>query len=118
MKLLIEFLITFVIIFILFYFLIVVNGKKKEDDIYSLRISFLNPFFRLDMKKVKIVELLWIYTIVGAFDFSLLVTGISYLTPLWLMIVGGLISSILVFYLSYLLLNFIFNKKGWVKDAK
>ena len=116
MKILIEFLITFVVIFILFYFLIVVNGKKKEEGIYTLKLSFLEPIFKLNMKKVKVNELLWIYTIVGTFDFSLLVTGIIYLKPLWLMLVGGLISSLLVFYLSYLLLKMIFKKKGWVKD--
>ncbi len=116
MRILIEFLITIVIIFILFYFLIIVNGKKKEEDIYTLKLNFLNSIFKLDRKKVNVNKLLWIYTIIGTFDFSILVTGIAYLKPLWVMILGGLVSSLLVFYLSYLLLKMIFKKKGWIKD--
>lgn len=120
MDLLIEFLITFGILLIFFFLLIYVREKRrikrKEEHTYEVNAIF--NLYRLDIKKVNMNLVLIVYTIALTINFSILVTGIALLKKVWLEILVGLFVTPLVFVISYYILKWYFNKKGWIKHVK
>ena len=112
MEILVEFVVTFIVL-LLFIHLLLIRRGMKEHNLYE--ISLIEKLFKLDQEKVNYDYMLWAVGLVLAFDFTTIIVIVVKIKSFILEILVGLLGSVALFLISYKLLSYYFNKKGWTK---
>ena len=114
----IEFSVAFLVVF-LFYTLIVFNKKKelkkgKLPTELNLFVKVANP----DMKKITYKKLKTAVSLVTSLDVAIILLLTEVTSNIILKALIGLISCIIIIFLSYRLLGFYYRKKGVLKNEQ
>ena len=117
-KVLVEYLIVFVVLFILHYFLFVRKNKKYDKNKVPLELLYLVKLYHLNIKKINYKSFVWIYSLINTFIISTVYIIISYLLEkLILQIIIGVILLILFIIICYGLLGRYYMKKEGKKNV-
>lgn len=121
MEELILFIMSYIFIFI-FYQIVVVTpaknrkSKKKKSDKEVAEIKYLIFKYRLDIDKVNYNQLLQICGLTTSFDVSLTVSIIALINNFALQLLVGVISIVLLIFISYHIVYLFYKKKGMIKN--
>ena len=118
MEELLLFLMSFVFVFLIYQIFIVKKTKKNLKKNITVKdpieITYLRNYYHLDIEKITYKKLLLVISIVSSFDISLVVTIIMLLKNFLLEIIVGLISTLLIIYVSYHLVYLFYKRKGLI----
>lgn len=121
MEELILFIMSYIFIFI-FYQIVVVTPaknrkkKKKKSDKEVAEIKYLIFKYGLDIDKVNYNQLLQICGLTTSFDVSLTVSIIALINNFALQLLVGVISIVLLIFISYHIVYLFYKKKGMIKN--
>ena len=125
MEEIVLFVLTFLFVFILYQIFVVRKMKKLREDIHNknmkkefkevIEISYLVNIYHIDKDRINYNQLLQIVSIVSSIDIALVVTIISNLPNYFLEIIVGLISMIVIIFVSYYFVYLFYKKKGLIK---
>ena len=111
-KVLIEYVVVFVVLLILHYFLFVRKQKKYDKNKVPLELLYLIRLYDLDVKKINYKKFVWIYSFINTFIISTVYIIIAYLLDKLIMqIIVGVILLILFIIICYGLLGRYYMKK-------
>lgn len=118
LRVLVEYLIVFVVLFILHYFLFVKKNKKYDKNKVPLELLYLVRLYNLNIKKINYKSFVWIYSLINTFIISTVYIIISYLLEkLILQIIIGIVLLILFIIICYGLLGRYYIKKEGKKNV-
>lgn len=121
----IKMIFSIIVIYILYYIWIVFNfdkrGEQKRKKNKKLKmpseVEYFVTKYKIDLKKVNYRYFLQLMGLVVAFDLSIVLAIMDFISTLWIKCVVGFISMLIVVFLSFRLLGNYFRKKGLVKDV-
>ena len=115
------FLLTFLFVLIIYRDFIAIpkKRKKKKKKKYKdpVEVVYLVNKYKLDLKRVKYNQLLWVVSIVSSFDIALIVTVIVSIKNFILEIVVGFVFMIAIIVVSYHLVYLFYKKKGMISNG-
>lgn len=118
-RVLVEYVIVFVVLFILHYFLFVRKNKKYDKNKVPLELLYLVRLYNLNIKKINYKNFVWIYSLINTFIIATVYIIISYLLEkLILQIIIGIVLLILFIIICYGLLGRYYMKKEGKKNVR
>ena len=115
------FLLTFLFVLFIYRVFIAIpkKRKKKKKKKYKdpVEVVYLVNKYKLDLKRVKYNQLLWVVSIVSSFDIALIVTVIVSIKNFILEIVVGFVFMIAIIVVSYHLVYLFYKKKGMISNG-
>ncbi len=111
-KVLIEFVLTFIIIYAVYYALVLRKCKKDKTKVPT-EVSLILSFYKIDPKKINLYQMIKVVSIVTTFILSLIITviGIFFDNTIILLIFGTLI-SVIVAIICYRIIGRYYEKKS------
>ena len=111
-KILIEFLITFVIIYIIYYFFIIKKCKKNKEYVPA-EVNLILIIHKIDYHKIELYKMIKIVSLVTVFILSVIITLISNLFDNTVIaLIFGTLLSIVVAFIFYNLIGSYFKRKS------
>lgn len=115
---------TIIFIYFMYYIWIVVNydkyGKLRNNKIKKKKIPAEFEIFvvknNVDLSKLNYRYFLQLMSLVISIDLGIAITISSFVNNIWLSILVGFLSIIVLVFISYLLLGKYFKKKGLVNN--
>jgi len=118
-RVLIEYLLVFLLLFIVHYIFVVRKNKKYNKDKVPLELLYLVRIYGLNIKKINYKKFVWIYSLINTFIISTVYIIIFYLlNNLILQIVIGVVLLILFIIICYGLLGRYYLKKEGKKNVR
>ncbi len=115
-KVLIEFVITFIIVYLLYYF-IVIKKSKKNKKLVPTEVNLILLFYKIDIKKIDVYQMVKVVSVVTSIIISLIITVISlYFKSTIIILIFGTLISILVAIICYRLIGRYYEKKSNKKE--
>ena len=115
---------SYVLIYIIYQIFIILphkknkNNRNKKNRKELLEIKYLEVVYKLDVEKIKYEQLLQICGLVSSFDMAIVVTIVCLTNGFLLEIIFGMISMIILIFLSYHFVYLFYKKKGMIKNGK
>ena len=75
-KVLIEFLLTFVILYLVYYFFIIKKCKKKKDYV-PVEVNLILVLYKIDYKKIDLYKMVKLTSLISTIIMALIITLIS-----------------------------------------
>lgn len=111
-KVLIEFVITFIIIYVIYY-LLVVKKCRKNKKVVPAEVNLILAFYKIDLKKVNIYQMVKVVSLVTTFIMSTIITIISvFFESTIILLIFGTLLSILVAIICYRIIGRYYEKKS------
>ena len=111
-KVLIEFIITFIIIYVIYYF-IIIKKNKKDKSMVPAEVNLILLFYKIDVKKIDIYEMVKVVSLVTTFIISTIITIISvFFDSTFILLIFGTLISILVAIICYRIIGRYYEKKS------
>lgn len=118
MKVLINFITTYLIVLFIYELFLVVPAKKKKAGKKELvEIKYLVFKYGLDIKKVNYNQLLQIVALASSLDISLIVTIDLALNNWLLQILCSILLVLPIFIITYYFIFKFYKKKGMIKNV-
>ena len=115
-KVLIEFIITFIAIYLVYY-LLVVKKCKKNKKMIPTEVSLILIFHKIDPKKIDIVKMVKVVSFVTTFIISLIITLISvFFDNMIILLVFGTLMSLVVAVICYRMIGNHYKKLSEKKE--
>ena len=116
MKVLLSFILCFVVVLFLYEIFIVRKAKRRNSKNKPMEIKFLISKYRVDIKKADYKQLLQIVAITSSFDISLIVAIISLFNSYWIQLLIAFILIFPVIFISYYFVGNFYKKRGMIID--
>lgn len=111
-KVLIEFVITFIIIYVLYYFLVIKKCKKNKKMVPT-EVLLILQFYEIDLKKIDVYNIVKVVSIVTTFIIATIITIISeFFDSTIILLIFGTLLSILVAIICYRIIGRYYEKKS------
>lgn len=109
-KVLIEFIITFVTVYLVYYFL-VIRKCKKDKKIVPTEVNLILSFYKIDIKKINLYQMIKIVSIVTTVIISVIITIISlFFDNTIILLIFGTLISIVVAVICYRMIGKHYEK--------
>lgn len=116
-KVLIEFILTFIIIYVLYYSLIIRKCKKNKKMVPA-EVNLILAFYKIDLKKIDIYQMVKVVSVVTTFILSIIITSISvFFDNTIILLIFGTLFSILVAIICYRFIGRYYEKKSNGKNG-
>ncbi len=116
-KVLIEFVIAFVIIYVIYYSLIIRKCKKNKKMVPA-EVNLILTFYKIDLKKVDVYQIVKVVSIVTTFILSIIITLISaFFDNTIILLIFGTLLSIVVAIICYRFIGRYYEKKSNEKKS-
>ena len=114
-KVLIEFVITFIVVYVIYYFL-VIKKCRKDKKVVPTEVSLILTFYQIDVKKIDMYQMIKVVSVVTTLIISIIITIISvfFNNTIILLIFGTLLSVALAF-ICYRIIGRYYEKKSTKK---
>ena len=110
LKVLIEFIITFLIVYAFYYFFII-KRCKKEKKIAPAEVNIILEMYHIDYKKINLIQMIRVVSIVTTLIISLIITLISnFFDSTIIVLIFGTIMSVLVAIICYQVIGRYYKK--------
>ena len=111
-RVLIEFLITFIVIY-LFYYFFIIRKCKKNKKIVPVEVNLILLIYKIDIKKINLYQMIKIVSLATTLVISIIITIISkfFNSTIILLLFGSLI-SVLVAIILYQIIGRYYLKKS------
>ena len=109
---LILFLMTFVIVFLVYLLFVIRRGKYLERFIAGKEISYLKRVYKIKIKESDYKAIAFIVTLTNSFIIAISVTVVSLFKSIFLEILVGFITVLVLILLSYHIIGKIYQKRG------
>lgn len=115
MRILIEFIVSFLVIYLIYYF-IIVRKCKKNNNYVPVEVNLVLSLYKIDYKKIDLIKMVKLVNLITTFIISVIITFINNLfdSPI-LVIVFGTIVSILLAIICYSFIGSYYKK---ISDKK
>ena len=111
-KVLIEFIITFIIVY-LFYYFIVIKKCKKEKQLVPPEVNLIIMFNHIDIKKINVYQMVKVVSFVSTFIISIIITLIwQFFDNTLIPLLFGSALSIVVAIICYRIIGRYYKKKS------
>ena len=112
LKVLIEFVITFVIIYFVYY-LLVIRKCKKNHKLVPAEVNLILAFHKIDVKKVDLFEMTKVVSLATTGILSLIITIISiFFDNTIILLVFGTLVSLVIAVICYRIIGNYYEKKS------
>ena len=110
LKVLIEFLITFVIVY-LFYYFFIIRKCKKNKKIVPTEVSLILSIYKIDTKKINLYQMVKLVSLVTTIVISIIITIISkFFDNTIILLIFGTLISVLVAIIFYRIIGKYYEK--------
>ena len=112
-KVLIEFLITFIIVYLFYYFFVIKKCKKNKKTVPA-EVNLILAFHKIDIKKINLYQMIKVVSLVTTIVLSIIITIISnfFDNTIILLIFGTLISFLVAIICYRMIGNYYENKSN------
>ena len=111
-KVLIEFLVTFIVVY-LFYYFFVIKKCKKNKKMVSAEVNLILSLYKINPKKIDLYKMIKLVSIVTTTVISTIVTIISnFFDSTIVLLIFGTLISILVAIIFYRMIGKYYEKKS------
>ena len=111
-KVLIEFIITFVLVFLIYYFTVTKRCKKNKKMV-PVEVNLILAFYNIDIDKINIYQMVKVVNFVTSLIISIIITTISiYFDNTIIVMIFGALISILVAIICYRAIGRYYEKKS------
>ena len=116
-KVLIEFVITFLVIYVIYYFLVIKKCKNKK--VVPSEVNLILSFYKIDLKKIDSYQMVKVVSLVTTMVLSVIITLISvFFDNTIIILVFGTLLSILVAIICYRIIGRYYEKQSMKKEKK
>lgn len=117
-KILIEFILTFILLYIIYYFFVIKKCKKNKNYVPA-EVNIILVLHKIDYKKINLFQMINIVSLVTITILSLIITLISnFFSNAILVIIFGTIVSILVAIICYNYIGRYYKRQSMKKQIK
>ena len=111
-KVLIEFIATFLIIYLVYY-LIIIRRCKKDKKMVPAEVNLILYFYDIDIKKIDIYQMVKVVSLVTTFVISVIITIISvFFDNTIILLIFGALMSILVAIIFYRVIGRYYERQS------
>ena len=112
LKVLIEFVATFIIIYVIYY-LLVIKKCRKNHKMVPTEVNLILMFYDIDIKKINIYQMVKVVSVVTTFIIATIITTISvFFDSTIILLIFGTLLSILVAIICYRIIGKNYEKKS------
>lgn len=117
-KVLLEFIITFIVLYVIYYFLIIKKCKKKKDFV-PVEVNLIIMIYKIDYKKIDLYKMIKTVSFISTIVMALIITLISnFFDNKVIIIVFGTLLSVIIAFIFYNIVGSYFKKKSLEKKKK
>ena len=117
-KVLIEFIVSFVIVY-LFYYFFIIQKCKKNKKIAPAEVNLILSLYKIDIKKIDLFKMIKEVSLVTTFILSLIITTISeFFDNKIIVLIFGTIMSLLIAFICYRMIGKRYEKISNEKTIK
>ena len=119
MKIIIEFIVIFIICYLMYFIFVIKNKKNNKYKLKKPRIedAFLISKFNIDFKKVNYKKYLQLTSIVNSFILALTVELVQIVDGIFFQILLSIVFLIPLILIIYFTIGKYYQKKGMIKDV-
>ena len=111
-KVLIEFVITFIVIYLVYYFL-VIRKCKKDKTIVPAEVNIILMMHKIDSKKINIYQMVKVVSVVTTIILSVIITLIgAFFDSTIIILIFGTLISLVVACICYRIIGNYYEKKS------
>lgn len=111
-KVLIEFLVTFIVIYLFYYFLII-RKCKKNKNVVPAEVNLILLVYKIDVKKIDIYGMIKVVSLTTTIILALIITLISeFFTSTIILLIFGTLISVLVAIIIYRMIGKYYEKQS------
>ena len=117
-KVLIEFIITFVIVYLIYFFL-VIKKCRKDKKVVPTEVNLILSFYKIDIKKINVNQMVNVVSIVTTFIISIIITSISiFFDNTLILLIFGTLISVVVAIICYGIIGRYYERQSNKKKKK
>lgn len=111
-KVLIEFLVTFIVIY-LFYYFFIIRKCKKNKNIVPAEVNLILSIYKIDVKKINVYEMIKVVSLVTTMILALIITIISeFFDSTIILLFFGTVISVLIAIIIYRIIGRYYEKQS------
>ena len=111
-KVLIEFVVTFIIVYLFYYFFIIKKCKKNKKMVPT-EVSLILAVYKIDIKKINLYHMIKVVSLVTTTVLSIIITAISeFFSNTIIVLIFGTLISVLVAIICYRMIGRYYEKKS------
>ncbi len=111
-KVLIEYIITFIIIYLTYYF-VVIKKCKKNKKIVPTEVNLILYFYEIDIKKINLYQMIKVVSLVTSIILATIITVISiFFDSTIILLIFCTLISILIAIICYRIIGKYYEKKS------
>ena len=111
-KVLIEFLITFIIIYLIYYFF-VIKKYKKNKKLVPQEVGLILSIYKIDVKKIDLYQMIKVVSLVTTIILSVIITIIGeFFNSTVILLIFGTLISVVVAIICYRMIGKHYEKKS------
>ena len=112
MKVLIEFIITFLVIY-LFYYFFVIRKCKKNKKVVPAEVNLILSTYQIDINKINLYQMIKVVSLVTTLILAMIITIISvFFDSTIILLIFCTLISVLVAIISYRIIGKYYEKKS------
>ena len=116
-KVLFEFVITFVIVFLFYYFFFIKKCKKNKKDV-PVEVNLILSIYKINPKKINLYQMIKVVSFVTIIVLSIIITIISeFFSNTIILLVFGTLISVLVAIICYRQIGKYYEKQSNLKSS-
>ena len=117
-KILVEFVVAFVLVYLVYYFFIIKKCKKKKDYV-PVEVNLILSIHKIDYKKINLYGMIKVVSLVTTFIIALVVTIINnFFDNTIIILIFSTIVSVLIAIIIYNLIGKHYKKQSMIKKTK
>ncbi len=119
-KIILEFLIVFIICYILYFIFVISNKKNSKYKAKKPRVedAFLTFKYKIDFKKVNYKKYLHLTSLVNSFIIALCLELVQIVNGLFFQILLSFVFLVPLILITYSIIGKYYQKKGMIKDVQ
>ena len=110
LKVLIEFIVTFILIYLVYYFS-VIKKCKKDKTVVPAEVNLIIIIHKIDVKKIDVYQMVKVVSFVTTLILSVTLTLISiFFNKRWILMVFGTLISLVIAFIIYRIIGNHYKK--------
>lgn len=111
-KVLIEFVVTFIVVYLFYYFFVIKKCKNNKKTVPT-EVNLILSIYKIDVKKINLYHMIKVVSLVTTLILSIIITAISeFFTSTIIVLIFGTLISALVAFICYRMIGNYYEKKS------